>query len=217
MYKAIKSRIFSQSHNSKIFTAAVLIAFITVAVKLVSMVKELVVASAFGVGDELDAFLIAFIVPTFAINVIGGSMNSALIPVFIEVRENKGKESAQKLFSNILVMSSAFLICISVVLALLSPAILKTLGSSFSDEKLVLTEKLFLIILPIVLVNGLATTWSAILNAGERFGLVPIASLSIPVIIIITLLVGSIEMGVFALAVGTLAGFVLEATMIAIG
>lgn len=217
MIKAIKAKLFSQSHNSKIFTAAVMIGFIMIAVKLVSMVKELVIASTFGVGDELDAFLIAFIVPTFAINVIGGSMNSALVPIFIEVRDRKGKDAAQILFSNIIVLSGAILIGISVVLALLSPAILKVLGSSFSKEKLELTGKLFFILLPIVLVNGLGVTWSAILNAGERFRLAPVASIAVPLVIIITLLVGSTEIGIFALAIGTLAGFVLEASMIGLG
>lgn len=217
MIKAIKARILSQSHNSRIFTAAVLIGLITIAVKLVSMVKELVIASTFGVGDELDAFLIAFIVPTFAINVIGGSMNSALIPVFVEVRDKQGKDAAQKLFSNIIVLSSAVLIGISVILAVLSPVILKTLGSSFSEAKLELTLKLFFILLPIVLINGLAITWSAILNAGERFRLAPVASVAVPLVIIVTLLVGSTELGIVALAVGTLAGFALEAGMIGMG
>lgn len=217
MIKAIKVRIFSQTHNSKIFTAAVMIGFIMIGVKLVSMVKELVIASTFGVGDELDAFLIAFIVPAFIINVIGGSMNSALIPIFVEVRDKNGKYAAQKLFSNIMVLSSGLLIGISVLLALLSPVILKALGSGFSEEKLELTKKLFYILLPIVLVNGIAITWSAILNAGERFRLAPMVSVAVPLVIIVTLLVGSTEMGIFSLAVGTLAGFALEAGMIGIG
>lgn len=205
------------SHNRKIFAAAAIVGLSTVVVKLASLAKELIVASTFGRGDELDAFLIAFIVPSFAITVIGGSFNAALIPTFVHTREAKGKEAAQRLFSNVVLSSSVLLIGVSIVLALLAPFLLRYLGSGFSVQKLELTERLFFTLLPILLINGLATTWGAVLNAGERFAWVSLASLSIPLVIVAALLGGGKEWGITALTVGTVAGFSMEAILIAWG
>ena len=205
------------SHNRKIFAAAVIVGLATVVVKLASLAKELIVARTFGRGDELDAFLIAFLVPSFAINVIAGSFNAALIPTFISVREVKGKEAAQRLFSNVVVLSSALLIVVSIVLALLAPFLLRYLGSGFSDHKLELTEQLFNTVLPVLVINGLAVTWGGVLNAGERFAWVSLASISVPLVIVAALLGGGREWGITTLSIGTVAGFALEAGLIAWG
>jgi len=53
----------------------------------VAVGKELVVAWRFGISNELDAFLIALLVPSFIINLVAGSFNSSFIPTYIRVRE----------------------------------------------------------------------------------------------------------------------------------
>ena len=63
----------------------------TVLVKVASVGKELVVAWRFGTGDELDAFFIAWLVPSLLIVVLADSFNGALIPVFVRLRELEGK------------------------------------------------------------------------------------------------------------------------------
>src|SRR5919199_382001 len=83
------------SVNRRIFRAAFVIGALTFGVKLVSLVKETTVAASFGTGDALDAFLIAFLLPTFVIYVLGASLNAALIPTYIEVRDRQGPEAAQ--------------------------------------------------------------------------------------------------------------------------
>src|SRR5437879_7520657 len=58
------------SVNTQIFAAMVTVGGLTVLVKLVAGVKELVVAYQFGTSDALDAFLIAFLLPGFAIGLV---------------------------------------------------------------------------------------------------------------------------------------------------
>src|SRR6266446_431797 len=97
------------STNRKIFSATLVIASLTFGAKLVSTAKELVVAASFGTGDAIDAFLVAFIVPSLAITVISGSFNAAFIPTYVQVREQEGKTSAQRLLSNVLAWSALLL------------------------------------------------------------------------------------------------------------
>ena len=65
----------------------------TILVKLVAAVKEIVVAGYFGTAEVIDAFLIAFLLPTFAVNVLAGSFSSAMMPTYIRVRDNSPRGS----------------------------------------------------------------------------------------------------------------------------
>src|SRR5919199_1808050 len=66
------------SVNRRIFRAAFVIGALTFAVKLVSLVKETTVAACFGTGDALDAFLIAFLLPTVLISGVATNWESVL-------------------------------------------------------------------------------------------------------------------------------------------
>lgn len=205
------------SVNRRIFAAMITVGGFAFVVKLAAVAKELVVAYQFGTGDVLDAFLIAFLLPSFAINVIAGSFNSALIPTYIQLREQGGEEAAQRLFSNVMLLSTALLIVVSGLLALSVSYILPILGSGFSPDKLALTRSLFFVLLPVLVLSGLTTTWAAVLNAGERFALAAMAPMLTPVITVVVLVVMGKVWGIYALAFGTVSGFALEAGLLARG
>src|SRR5215469_6376687 len=138
------------SINRKIFRAAVVVGLLTAVVKGGAMVKELIVARWFGRSDALDAFLIAFLLPSFLLGLVMGGVESALIPTFIRVRQAQGSEAAQKLFSSILLLSLLLLLATTVLLSLLAPLYLRYLGSGFSAAKLRLTRELLYALLPFI-------------------------------------------------------------------
>src|SRR6185503_19734647 len=189
----------------------------TCAVKLASTMKEVAVARQFGVGDRLDAFLIAFLLPSVAINVASGSFNAALIPTYVEVREREGKEAAQRLFSSIMVWSVTLLVAVAALMVIVAPFALPILGSGFSAEKLALTQKLFLILLPALPLSGLFLTWAAVLNAGERFALVAITPAITPIAVILLISAFGAEWGIYAVAVATIFGTAIEGAFLARG
>ena len=206
-----------QSVNRRIFATMITVGGFTFVVNLAATAKELVVANQFGTGDVLDAFLIAFLLPSFAINVVMGSFNAALIPTFIHVRENEGIEKAQQLFSSVTVWNTVVLVIVSVLLAMASSFILPILGSGFSPEKQALTRSIFFVLLPILAISGLGITWAAVLNASERFALVAISPMIKPIVTVALLVVMSKIWGIYALAAGTVGGVVLEAGLLAWG
>ncbi|MBZ0306951.1 MAG: virulence factor MviN, partial [Anaerolineae bacterium] len=69
-----------QSVNYSILKAIVTVGSLTVAVKLVATFKEILVANWFGTGDEIDAFLIAYLLAFFAVTIVAESFNVALLP-----------------------------------------------------------------------------------------------------------------------------------------
>ncbi len=205
----------SLTTNRKIFQAAAVVAAFSSVVLLGTLAKELVVAKWFGRADALDAYLIAFLLPSFVVNLVAGSLNSALIPTFIQVRETEGREAAQRLFSGVMLWSVVLLVGISLLLGALAPYYLPLLGSGFSAAKLVLTRRLLYVLLPFVALSGLVVTWTAVLNAGERFALPALLPILLPLAIVVFLLLMGKAWGIFAMALGTVTGVALQAVVLA--
>ncbi len=189
----------------------------TLVVNLAATVKELVVARQFGTADTIDALLIAFLLPSYAVNVLAGSCSTALVPTFVQVRENEGQEKAQQLLSGVIICNTGVLAAVSVLLVLTASFILPILGSGFSITKVALSRSLFFVFLPILVISGLKMTWAAILNACDRFALVALSPIMIPLATIAMLLLVGRTWGIYALAVGTLAGYMIEAALLAWG
>jgi len=104
---------------------------------------------------------------------------------------------------------------VALALALLSHQILPFLASGFDAAKLALTRQLFLLLLPLVLLNGLGVIAGSVLNAGERFALVAAVPMITPVLTITLLLAAGPAMGINALVAGAVAGCALELGVLA--
>jgi putative peptidoglycan lipid II flippase len=203
-----------QSINRRIFAAMLTVGGVTVVVKLAAAAKEIVVASQFGTSDELDAFLIAFLLPQFAINLIGGSLNAALIPTYLQVREQEGREAAQRLLSGVMVLSVGFLVGLSVVLAVTASYILPLVASGFSPEKLALARSLYYGLLATLVLSGLATTWGAVLNAENRFALPAAAPVATSILTVLVVIGIAKQWGGHALVLGIVGGVLIETAML---
>lgn len=201
-----------KSVNYSIFKAAVTIGSLTVVVKIVATFKEILVANWFGTGDEIDAFLIAYLLAFFAVTIIAESFNVALLPTFIQVRENEGLDAAKTLFSSAMFFALVLLLVTSVLLVLTAQYTLPILGSGFAAHKQRLTQNLFYFLIPILTLRGLSAIWSAILNADERFALAAISPLLVPCMTLLALL---FKKSVYMMAVGTVVGFAMETLLLA--
>ncbi|BAZ25065.1 virulence factor MVIN family protein [Kalymmatonema gypsitolerans NIES-4073] len=206
----------SGSINRRIFAAFLTVGVLTAFVKVGAIGKELVIAWRFGTGDDLDAFLIALLIPSFIVNVVAASFNAALIPTYIKVREMEGKTAAEKLFSGATVWSLGLLVITTILMLSTAPVYLPRIASGFNSQKLDLAFRLLCVSSPIVLLNGIITIWSAVLNAGERFALAALCPIITPVVSVI-LLVGFKSWGIFALAAGLVFGALLEMLILAVG
>jgi len=202
------------SVNRKIFRAAVVVSALGVVARGGAAVRELVVAHAFGRDDALDAYLIAFLVPSFATSLVMNALGTSLIPTFVETRQKKGLESAQALFSSVLVASLVVLTGIALLLGLTAHWYLPHLASSFPPAKLHLTEQILYLLLPFVVFNGISTLVASVLNAGERFALPALVPLVTPLVSILFIVLAAVRWGGFALAAGAVLGSLLEAMIL---
>lgn len=200
--------------NRKVLGATLLIGSLTFGIKLISVAKESLVAAAYGTGAAFDAFIVALLLPMTVISIISGSLNAALIPTYIEIREKENSAAAHRLYTTVLMVNTVLLLSLTLVMAATSEFWLPLVASRFDAEKLALTRVLFYGSLPIVVITGFSTTWGALLNAGERFALVAISPALHPLAIVACVGLLTSSLGIHALLAGTLLGVVLEALVI---
>jgi putative peptidoglycan lipid II flippase len=165
----------------------------------------------------MDAFLAAFLIPNLLINLIAESMNQALIPTLIRVRLQQGHARAQQLLSHSMLATSSMLIAVSLVMAVLARFFFPLIGSNFGASKLTLSVHLFYALLPCVVLGGVASNCTAVLNTLGRFTWPALAPLIVSACIVLSTLAFHHPLGVWALALATIAGTALQAGALAAG
>jgi putative peptidoglycan lipid II flippase len=214
-FAQIAPRLKSASINRRIFRAAASVTAAGMLVKIVATMKEVAVAGVYGRSDVMDAFLAAALIPSLLINLIAESMNQALVPTLIRVRKHEGHERAQQLLSNSMLWMCVLLAVASAAMALTARGFFPLIASNFPAAKLDLSVRLFYALLPVVLLTGIATNCTAVLNTFERFALPALAPVVIPIAIIAgALLLGS-RLGIWVVVYANLAGALIHAAVVA--
>lgn len=210
------ARLFQgSSTNRKILRAAAAVTAGGIFVKIVATLKEVSVAGVYGRSDAMDAFLAANLIPGLLINLISESMNQALVPTLIRVREREGHDRAQQLLSNSMVSICVLLAAGSLAMALAARWFFPLIASHFAPAKFDLSVQLFYGLLPIVLITGIATNCTAVLNTFDRFSWPSIAPVTVPLGIMLGAWFLSGRMGPWAMVVGSVSGSLIQAVWVA--
>jgi putative peptidoglycan lipid II flippase len=202
------------SVNRRIFRAAVSVGAAGILVKVVATFKEIAVAGVYGRSDAMDAFLAAALIPNLLINLISESMNQALVPTLIRVREQEGHERAQELLSSSMLWMCVLLAAASVAMAVGARGFFPLIASHFAPAKLDLAVRIFYALLPVVLITGIATNCTAVLNTFDRFALPALAPIVISVAIILGALLFAGRLGVWAIVYAMVAGSLIHAAVV---
>jgi len=203
------------SVNRRIFRAVVSISAVGILVKLVATFKEITVAGVYGRSDVMDAFLAAALIPGLLINLISESMNQALVPTLVRVREQEGRDRAQQLLSSSMLWMCLLLGAVTAAMALAAHGFFPLIASHFPAAKLELSIRLFYALLPVVLITGIATNCTAVLNTFDRFALPALAPVAISLAIIAGALLLNGRFGIWAMVYSTLAGSLIHAVVVA--
>jgi putative peptidoglycan lipid II flippase len=178
--------------------------------KAIGAAKIFVAAHLFGTGDAMDAYLIAFLIPSFIADVLAAPLDTVLVPAFVRRRDREGRGAAEVLYSNILIGGFFVLALLALIVIALSGVLLSLLGSSFSAGKLSFTRLLMLAMLPVVPMSSAWVASRAVLNAEKRFALAAGLPMITPILSIVVLLAAGRRLGVEVLAAATTAGVFLQ-------
>ena len=196
--------------------AASTVSLLTLASRISGLIREQLIAAAFGASALTDAYNVAFRIPNLLRRLFGdGAFSQAFVPLIANTRASEGDEVTHRLVDAVATVLSWVLLATSAVGILAAPAIVWAMASGLKDfgSAVVMTRIMF----PYIGFMSLVALTSGVLNTWGRFA-VPAATpimLNVALILAAILLAPAVEArgypGVYALAVGVLAGGVLQA------
>ncbi|MCD6272591.1 MAG: murein biosynthesis integral membrane protein MurJ [Deltaproteobacteria bacterium] len=206
------------SENRRVAKAAGVVGAATLLSRIFGFARDVVIAYFFGAGLSSDAFFVAFRIPNLLRRLFAeGSLSIAFIPVFSEYLAKRGSEEAFKMARSAMRLLSVMLVLVAMAGILLSPIIIRVIAPGFIDspEKFSLTILLTRIMFPYIFFIGLVALAMGILNVLDHFAAPALAPvfLNFAMICSVFILSPHLENPVVGLAIGVIAGGILQLSL----
>ena len=183
---------------------------VTMCVRVIGMLKEMVIAGFFGVGVAVDAYMLAMLLPGIALTSVVHSLPTAMMPAYVQERSGAGPEAASSLYTNVTSLAIPLLIGTCLFIYIVGPVIVTSVADDFPTEALNLIKSLLYCVAPIVIIAGWRLLLASLLNAEERFALVAVTPVLTSSAIIILVLTFAKIFGIYTVAIGVVVGAILE-------
>jgi putative peptidoglycan lipid II flippase len=204
------------SENHKIARAATTIGTGTLLSRILGFFRDMVIARYFGAGMAADAFFVAFRIPNLWRRLVGeGSLTISFIPVYTEYLNQRSEKETREVTHIAFTIGGVILLILTALGVLFSPILIRIIAPGWYTEypeKFQLTVTLNQIIFPYLFFMGLFALCLGILNSLRHFFAPAIAPifLNISIIVSVFLFYHVFQKPVMALAVGVLAGGVIQ-------
>lgn len=198
--------------NAGVARASGIIALGNISSRVLGLARETILSNIFGPSASTDAFKLAVIVPKSLYDLlIGGHVNSALVPVMSDYANRHDRRELWQLV-NMLLGIITVVLTVLVLLIVLSADILVELsaGGERPPETLNEATSLLRITAPALLFLSLFAILSGLLYALKRFTLPAFGASVFNLIIVIITLLFADDIGITAAAVGWLIGAVVQ-------
>jgi putative peptidoglycan lipid II flippase len=207
-----------QSESSRVVRAAGVVGIATMLSRVFGFLRDMVVAGFFGAGLTTDAFFVAFRIPNLLRRLLAeGSLTVSFVPVFTEYLRTRTREEALELANVTFTALSILLVAVSLAGVLCSPLIVAVMAPGFvkTPSQFELAVFLTRLMFPYILFISLVALCMGILNSLRHFA-APALS---PVVLNLSMILAALTLRdffrepIFALAVGVMAGGVLQLAM----
>ncbi len=206
------------SGEVSVVRATGVIAIGNIASRVLGLARETLLSDLFGAGAAVDAFQVAVIVPrTLYDLLIGGHVNSALVPVLSEYAVREGRAALWQLVSLLLGVATTILALLVLALEVLAPQVIALVSGGASAEAQALAADLLRITAPALFFLGLFAVLSGLLYALRRFTLPAFAGAVFNGCIVLVALLTTPTLGITAMALGWLVGAVVQMGMQFVG
>jgi len=205
----------SEAEGRGIVRAAAVLAAGNVASRVLGLAREIVKANLFGTSPLLAAYQAAAYVPTSLFDlIIGGMVNSSLVPVFSDYAERERRDELWQVLSMVLSAATVVLLIVIVIVELLAPQIAWLVGAVNFDEADLSAFSVSLIRMttPAVFFLGIASILTGALYALKRFTLPAFigAAFNGTIVIVALLNPGEIRSLVWGLLLGSFLQVLLQ-------
>ena len=182
--------------------------------RILGLVRETLIARAFGASEMTDAFNVAFRLPNLLRRLFAeGAFSQAFVPILSEVSTKHGLEKSRQLTDVVATLLFWALVFVVLLGVLGAPFLVLLIASGFKNpETFELTVMLTRIMFPYIGLISLVSLAAGILNTNKRF-LVPAFTpvlLNLGMILAALFLAPQFETPILALAIGVIVGGILQ-------
>jgi murein biosynthesis integral membrane protein MurJ len=198
--------------RSTVFSTGALVAALTGLAYLGLFVRDIMMARMFGLGAELDAFVVATLVPMLLVTVFSAPVGTTAIPAFLELHPDRRR--AQELVRLIAFAFMCFAALLALVLVLAAPLLIPAIGWNFPPQKIERTITIMMWMVPIFVLSGMVVLGNALLNALGRYTVPASAQATVALFAILALFLFGREHGALAAVAGMFVGQVANLSIV---
>ncbi|MDP2649891.1 MAG: murein biosynthesis integral membrane protein MurJ [bacterium] len=195
--------------QTNILSAAFVIMLTVIFSQILGLVRQRLLVAIFGPSNILGVYLASTKLPDLLFQIIiAGALSTAFIPIFSDFLSKNKKDDAHKMASTLLTISLIIFSFFAVLLSIFAPFFLQllNLGSGFSKEQMDLMANLMRVIIFGQLLFVVGTFFSAVLQSYNHFFIPGIAAALFNLGMIISIVVFSPFVGIYAPAFGVVLG-----------
>jgi putative peptidoglycan lipid II flippase len=140
----------------------------TLASRLLGLARDQVLASLFGAGNDMDAFVVAFRLPNLVRDLFAeGAMSAAFVPTFTRELTIGGKPTAWRIGNQVIAALLAITGVLVIAAIVFAPSLVAFYAADFASipGKLPLTIRLARIMLPFLTLAAIAAALMGMLNS----------------------------------------------------
>jgi putative peptidoglycan lipid II flippase len=200
-----------RSSAQKILRSAALVAGLALLAKITGLVLDVIVAAQFGTSPEMDAFLVAATISSLLFVWLNNPIRVIFVPFFSQNLATLGERVAWENASTLMNTSIILFFIIAAVGWLLSPFLVWLVAPGFSQEMSGLAADLTRLTMLTVVFLGLAKILSGVFHSYERFGWPGMVGTVDNFVNILLIVLLAPSLGIYALAVGTVLGTMVQA------
>ena len=152
---------------SGLYKATRAVGGMTMISRVFGLVRDVILARAFGAGVEFDVFIVVFRIPNFLRRLFAeGGFSQAFVPILAEYNETRSKEEVQSLIDQTVATLGLALLLVSVIGVVGAPVLISLFAPGFLAEptKHALATDMLRITFPYILFISLTAFAGAILN-----------------------------------------------------
>ena len=170
---------------------------------VIGLASNILLAAYFGTGAEMDAYVVALVIPKTVAGLLIPSLAMLVIPAFINLSEKKGESVAWQFASCIFLLAGLVFSLLSVLLFYFAQPISELIAFGFNAEHKKLTATLVEIMAPVVAFSALSTLLVSYLQAMGRFAITVYSSILGSIIYLTLLYMLQPKYGIAGVALAT--------------
>ncbi|MBR2779444.1 MAG: murein biosynthesis integral membrane protein MurJ [Firmicutes bacterium] len=185
---------------------------ITLASKLLGLLRDRLLAVTFGTGMYANAFLTASRIPrVFFDTLFASAIAASFIPVFTEALEKKGREQADRFAGNFITVMGLLTLLMTAAGIILADPLVTLFAQGYDTETASLCADLTRIMFPTIFFTGVAYAFVGLLQSFDEFNIPALISVVSNLVIIAYYPLLNERFGIYGLAVAFLVGWSLQA------